>query len=75
MTTWTESIRQSPSFVDGDLIVIGRSVPLNAVKGKQPYCINQRPSKDGTVQGVRCGVERWMCRNCEDACIPYRGRL
>jgi hypothetical protein len=76
MTSWTDSIKQSIYFVEpDDMISIGRSIPLNPQNGRAPYCIYQRPSKDGTVHGVRCGVDRWLCRNCELACIPYQGRL
>lgn len=57
MTTWTESIKQTPIFIDSDSMAgMGRSVPVSLPSGKLPYCVYQKPSKDGNVKGVRCGI-------------------
>jgi hypothetical protein len=73
MTTWSQSVKDTIYFVEGDDITIGRSIPLNPKNGKAPYCIHQKPSQ--YARGVRCGVERCLCKNCTEACIPDRGRL
>jgi hypothetical protein len=80
MATVAETVQEQQfNGVDPDLLMASSRtiIPLDLPSGKLPYCVHQRPSKDGTVQGVRCGLamgKKWMCENCGNACVPYRGR-
>ena len=46
--------------------VFSYRIPISNGGGALPYCIYQK--------GLRCGVDRWLCHNCGNACTTW-GRL
>jgi len=74
MATWGENIVEEEVE---RYELVGVHVPVQNRNGKLPYCIYHKArNNDGTVRnGIRCGVNQWLCENCGNAsgeCFPRR---
>jgi len=51
--------------VDRRAFAFADRIPISLGSGALPHCIYRK--------GLRCGVDRWLCQNCGEACNEGAG--
>ena len=56
---------KSLEAVERRAVLFSDKIPISNGGGAQPHCIYRK--------GLKCGVDRWLCQNCGEACNGSRG--